>query len=398
MTGQSNTNANVAEGVQASRDSHGSWALTRWLLSYGTFSVPQAAGPIAFALLALPLTGDPRSGAAIVLTITVAQVVGAVPVARYGRNRNAVSFLKVLVAIRTLALSAVAVLAAIDAPFTLLLVAAVLAGLVNGAAFGYLRSILNQLAEAPRMPRALGLAATLSEFTFVAAPVLASVLGTIDPVFALIVLTVLGATTIILVPGMPHARAPAPVDGSGSLVRPAIFLWLGCTIASSAVVSSIEIGAVSLAMNYGFEPAQGFIFTVALCIASVAGGIWVSARNRAPRRATVLACLVVMSAGAVLAAANLSVPATLAGAVMVGGVLAPLSTSYSLQLDALAPVHRRAEVFALSRTATSIGVILTSTILTLVSLAATQVVAAAVVCVATAAVGIALIAGRTGQP
>src|SRR6185436_3895103 len=106
----------------------------RWLLSYGTFSVPQAAGPIVFALLALPITGDPGSGAAIVLVITIAQVIGAVPIARLGRNTNAVAFLKSLVVTRTLALVALAMLAAAGAPFTLLLVAAALAGLVNGAA------------------------------------------------------------------------------------------------------------------------------------------------------------------------------------------------------------------------------------------------------------------------
>ena len=69
-----------------------SGALLRWLLAYGTFSVPQAAGPIAFALLALPLTGNPGSGAAIVLATTIAQVIGAVPVARLGRRSNAVAF------------------------------------------------------------------------------------------------------------------------------------------------------------------------------------------------------------------------------------------------------------------------------------------------------------------
>ena len=116
--------------------------------------MPQAAGPIVFALLAIPLTGDPDSGAAIVLAITIAQVVGAVPVARLGRNKNAVSFLKALVGTRMLALTALLILAAARAPFTFLLVAAALAGLVNGAAFGYLRSVLNYLVEPSRMPRA----------------------------------------------------------------------------------------------------------------------------------------------------------------------------------------------------------------------------------------------------
>ncbi len=370
-------------------------ALVCWLLSYGTFSVPQAAGPIAFALLAIPLTGDPASGAAIVLTITIAQVVGAIPVARLGRNKNVVSFLKALVSIRTLALVAVAFLAAAGAPFAFLLLAATLAGLVNGAAFGYLRSVLSYLVEPSRMPRALGIASTLSELTFVVAPIAASVLGTFSPVLALLTLSLLGMAPVVLVPGMSHARAVVPADGSGGRIDPAILLWLACTVANSAVVSSIEIGAVSLAMHYGFPPAMGFIFTVALCVASVAGGVWVSFRNRMPRRSAVLAYLVLMSIGAAIIASDISVMVTIVGAVIVGCFLAPLGTCYSLMLDELSPPHRKAEVFALSRTANSIGVILTSASLSLASLAVTQAVSATLIVTATLAVGIASFAGRS---
>ncbi len=368
-------------------------ALLRWLLSYGTFSVPQAAGPIVYALLAIPLTGDAGSGAAIVLTITVAQVAGAVPVARLGRSSNAVSFLKLLVGIRFVALVAVAMLAAIGAPFALLLVASALAGLVNGAAFGYLRAVLNYLVEPSHMPRALGMASTLSEFTFVVAPVAASMLGTIDPVLALIVLSVLGTAPMLLVPDIVHAKAPARVEGGGRLLTPAILIWLVCTVANSAVVSSIEIGAVSLALNYGYAPAMGFIFTVALCVASVAGGVWVSVRNRMPGRRMVLIYLGVMAAGAVLVGAQISVAVTIIGAVMVGGVLAPLGTYYSLMLDALSPPHRKPELFALARTANAIGVIVTSASLTVTSLAVTQAVATTLMMMATLMVAIAWFMG-----
>jgi hypothetical protein len=385
----------IAIGDAASRAVRG--RLVRWLLAYGTFGVPQAAGPIAFALLAIPLTGDPGNGAAIVLAITVAQVVGATPVARLGRQRNAVSFLKALVGIRALALVIVAILAAAGAPFTSLLVAAALAGLVNGAAFGYLRSVLNYLVEPSRMPRALGIAATLNELTFVAAPVAASMLGTINPIFALLILSILGATPVILVPTIPHARVLGPVDGSGSLLNPWILLWLGCTLANSAVVSSIEIGAVSLATHYGLPPAMGFIFTLALCLASVAGGVWVSVRNRIPRRSLVVVYLALMSAGAALIASNRSVEFTIAGAVLVGCFLAPLGTYYSLMLDALSPLHRKAEVFALSRTANSIAVILTSANLTLTSLRVAQAVSTALIIAATLVVGIVSLSGWRGR-
>jgi len=372
--------------------------LIRWLLSYGTFSVPQAAGPIAFALLAIPITGDPGSGAAMVLVITIAQVVGAVPIARLGRNKNAVSFLKVLVGIRMLAFAAVAILAAAGAPFNLLLVAAALAGLVNGAAFGYLRSVLNYLVEPSWMPRALGMAATLSEFTFVAAPVAASLLGTIDPVFALLALSMLGTVPMVLMPSVPHAMSSLPVEGAGRLLKPSIILWLACTMANSSVASSIEIGAVSLAMDYGFAPEMGFIFTVALCVASVGGGVWVSIRNRMPRRSVVIFYLALMSTGATLIASHLSVAVTVLGAVIIGCCLAPLSTYYSLMLDAMSPPHRRAELFALSRTANSIGIILTSASLTLTSLSFTQTLSATIIILATVTVGCVSFADRQDPP
>lgn len=372
--------------------------LIRWLLSYGTFGVPQAAGPIVFALLAIPLTGDPGSGAAIVLAITVAQVIGAVPVARLGRRYNAVSFLKALVAIRTLALAGVAALAAMGAPFAVLLAAAALAGLVNGAAFGYLRSVLNHLVEASRMPRALGMAATLGEFTFVAAPVAASVLGTIDAVFALLVLSLLGALPVVLLPRIPHAEVSRPTDGRAGMLTPAILLWLGCTLANSAVVSSIEIAAVSLAMTYGYAPAMGFIFTVALCVASVAGGVWVSVRNRLAHRAVVVAQLALMTTGAALIASQISAVATIAGAVIVGFGMAPLSTYYSLMLDALSPPHRKAELFALARTMNAIGIILTSASLTMTSLAVTQALATALIAAATVTVGLVSLFSRAARP
>jgi hypothetical protein len=362
--------------------------LVRWLLAYGTFAVPQAAGPIAYSLLAIPLTGDPGSGAALVLAITIAQVVGAVPIARLGRQWNAVVFLKLLVALRMLALMAVATLAQARAPFGLILAAAGLAGIVNGAAFGYLRSVLNGVVPASNLPRALGLAATVGEFTFVAAPVAASLLGTIDPVFGLLALGVLGTAPVILLPRMEQARAPAQLDGGGRILTKPILLWLACTVANSAVVSSIEIGAVSLAIDYGFPPALGFIFTVALCVASVAGGVWVSVRNQLPRRAAALAYLVMMGAGAALIALHLSVFVTIAGAVIVGCFLAPLGTYYSLMLDGLSPLHRKAELFAVQRTANAVGIILTSTSLTLFSLAVTQAVATGAMLVATAMVAI----------
>jgi len=121
----------------------------------------------------------------------------------------------------------------------------------------------------------------------------------------------------------------------------------------------------------------------------VAGGLWVSVRNRRAPRGVVVAQLVVMSAGAALAASGHSVATTLAGAILIGLVLAPLATHYSLILDSLAPPHRRPEVFALLRTANASGVILASALLTAASLSTALLVITGVMAIATLAVGIA---------
>jgi hypothetical protein len=369
------------------------WPLLRWSISSATLAVPQAAGPIAFALVALSLTGDARGGAAMILAMTLAQVVGAIPITRLGRNRPLATFLKLLLAVRTLALASIGLCAAYQAPFTWLIVLAAVAGLVNGAATGYLRAMLSQLAPASRLPRALGIAATLNEMTFVLAPVAASGLGTLSPVVAVLALAAVGAVPALLVPHTGSAHIDDVHPAGGSVLSPFILLWLVCAAAGGAAVASIEIGAVALALNFGYEPAWAIMFTVPLCLTAVAGGIWISVRNRMPRRKTVLIQLSVMTLGSALAALQLSVATTVIATVLIGSAMAPLSTCYSLVLDTLAPPQRRPEVFTLLRTANAVGVIFASAVLTVVSLSMALIVVTGLMIVATVAVALAS-AGR----
>jgi hypothetical protein len=371
--------------------SGGRGPLLRWFISSSTFGVPQAAGPIAFSLVALSLTGHTSGGAAMMLAMTLAQVAGAIPIARLGRSLPIAAFLRVLVVIRTLALVSIALLAAYEASFTWLIVLAAVAGSVNGAAHGYLRAVLNHLAPASQLPRTLGIAATLNELTFVLAPVAASGLGTVSPVFAILVLAAIGALPALLVPNTGSTHI-ADVRGlKGSLLSRSIVLWLLCAAAGGAAVAAIEIGAVALALNFGYEPALAILFTVPLCLTSVAGGIWVSVRNRMATRKAVLAQLVIMTLGSALAALNLSVATTVIATVLIGSVLASLSTYYSLTLDTLAPPQRRAEAFALLRTANAMGVIFTSAVLTIASLSMALIVVTGLMIVVTLVVGIATV-------
>lgn len=365
------------------------WKLVRWFVSSATFGVPQAGGPIAFSLVALVLTGDTGGGAALMLTTTFAQVAGAVPIARLGRKFPLAAYLRLLVAVRTLALAAIALLAAYQAPFAWLIVLSAVAGSVNGAAFGYLRAVLNHLTPSSGFPRALGIAATLNEMTFVLAPVAASGLGTISPAFAVLALAVLGAAPALLIPDTGAAHIDAVHGPTGSLLSPSILLWLTCALASGATVASIEIGAVALALNFGHAPALAILFTVPLCLTAVAGGLWVSLRNRMASRKIVLAQLAVMTLGLALVALNLSLTTTIIGTILIGTVMAPLSTYYSLILDTLSPPQRRPEVFALLRTANASGVIFASAVLTAVSLSMALIVVTGLMMTATVVVGIA---------
>lgn len=338
-------------------------ALHRWYLAYSLSGVPQAAGPIAFALVALPLTGDAKSGASIVVVMTIAQVLGAVPITRFGRRYNIVSFLRALVAVRTVALLVIALLTAMKASFDLLLVAGAFAGVVNGAAYGYIRAILNYIVVPANLPKALGLGATLNEVTFVAAPVLAAVMGAVSPAMSVAVIALLGAGPFFLISQVETRPMEQAAPGEGSLLKPELLAWLLCTAAGSASVATIEVGAVSLALDFGLKAELGIVFTVALCIASVCGGIWVTLRNRMAGRSLVMALAGMMTTGAFLVAWEQSVTLTVVGCITVGLALAPLSTHYSLALDRLAPPARRPEAFALLRTSNSLGIIFAGSLL-----------------------------------
>lgn len=347
----------------------------RWQIGYGTFGVPQAAAPIAFGLVTLAITGSATAGAALVFAMTTAQVLGAVPVARFGARFDSVHYLRGLIALRTLALAVLTVLAAVGAPVAWLAVPVVAAGLVNGAAYGFLRLLLNHLVEPARLPRALGVAATLNEVTFAVAPALVALLGAISPTWALAAVTALGVAPLLLIPSVPgsapaRAAEPARPRHPREPIDRGVALWLLCAGASGAVVAAIEVGAVSFALAFGLEAGWAFLFALALCVGSVTGGIWVSVRNRVPALGTVAGYLAVTAAAAGLVLAGGHLAATLAGAALIGFLLPVLGTFYSLVVDRLSPPHRRAELFALLRTANNLGVIAVSGLLALLGLRA----------------------------
>jgi predicted MFS family arabinose efflux permease len=103
-------------------------------------------------------------------------------------------------------------------------------------------------------------------------------------------------------------------------------------------------------------------------------------------RKAVVAQLGIMAIGSILAAVNHSIALTIFATLMIGAVLAPLGTYYSLVLDTLAPPDKRPELFALLRTSQSIGVVLASALITFVSLSAALICVSALILMVTFAV------------
>src|SRR5690606_7798020 len=202
-------------------------------------------------------------------------------------------------------------------------------GVVNGAAYGYQRTLLNHLVEPRGLPRALGVAATLNEATFALSPVLASVLGAVSPVGAMALVTALGVAPLLLMPSVSEARGESPDDDAsrraGGRIPGAAYVWLLGALAGAGAVASVEIGAVSFALRFGLGAQWAFLFALVLCLGSVTGGVVVSVRNRVPGPWQVVAYLGATAAGSSLVLLGGHLAVALAGATVIGFFLPQLS-------------------------------------------------------------------------
>lgn len=331
----------------------------RWAVAYGLFGAPRAGASIAFALAALSITGDPADGATALAIMTTAQLVGALPIARLGRGANSISFFKTLIFIRTTALLACATACGTGAPYAVFIAAAVAAGLVQGAAFGYLRDSANYLVVQSQMTRAVASAAFASELTFLATPILAASLGSVSASFSIATIAILGAVPAMILPSARcnvESRVAAPLTKS---LTPEVLLWLGCACASSAAISGIEVGAVSLAMGFNLQAGYGAIFTGTLCAASLVGSMGNGLLNKAYSNQQVAAMFLSIIIGMALILQN-SFGLSILGCALVGICAPSLGIHYSLQLNRLVTPEMRAEVFSAMKISTSFGTILAS--------------------------------------
>lgn len=162
------------------------------------------------------------------------------------------------------------------------------------------------------------------------APVVASGLGSVSSMFGLVVIALMGAIPALLIPNVTSVEIGKNSKVKASVLTPEIVLWLCCAIIDGAVVAAIEIGPVLMVIGVGFAPTMAILFTVPLCLVSVTGGVWVSWRNRKSGQIAVVVQFAAMTFGISLVAGGTSLSMTIAGTMIVGLVLAPLSTYFSL--------------------------------------------------------------------
>ena len=350
--------------------------------------------PITFGLATLS-QGDLNGGALMMTAMTVTQVVGAVPIAAAGRRFSVTAYARVLTAFRTLAFVGLVLAIVGDAPVPVLVIAAGLAGLVNGAIFGVLRALLNDMVASNKLPRALGVAATANELVFVTGPILASTIGGVSVIAAVSIMALTSALPLVALPRIARRTPAASTRDRKESIRPATMIWLLAAASASACVASIEVGALALALRHELTPSAAFLFTVPLCVGSVLGGVWVSVRNRRMRQRTVVVMMLLTVVGMLAVAWDAWIGSVIAGVVVVGVFLAPLGTSFSLFIDDVLPQTRRAEGFALLRTSKSVGLITASSVIAFGSLAAAFLVSAALAAVS--AIIVALHARSVGR-
>lgn len=238
--------------------------------------------------------------------------------------------------------------------------AAAVAGLVQGAAFGHLRNGVNYLVNPSQMVKTLGLGAIADDITFLVTPMFAATVGIVSAPLAIVAIAAVGATPALILPKVPHLPVLRAPERGGKLIERGVSFWLACACVTAAAITAIEIGAVSIALGFDLRPEYGAVFTGTLCMASLAGSTWISIRNRIPSTRQVVVMLCLITAGTTLISTQHSMVTAIVGCALVGIGAAPLKAHCSIQINSLVASEMRAEAFSLLKTSTSVGTIVTS--------------------------------------
>ncbi len=279
------------------------------------------------------------------------------------------------VVLSSASLSALVVLAMIQAPVWTLFVAAMLSGATGGAPGALVRARWNHITTDPgQLHTAFALESTLDEVTFVVGPVLATALATlVHPAAGLVlpvILSLAGALVFYsqrdteppILPRQALTGARPPLRERLVILFPGIGAVVAVNLLIGAMFGSIDISVVAAATAMDARGASGIILAV-FSVGSALAGFYYGARFwRSPLAARFVVGVVAMLITTLgLLAANSVV---LLGAIglAVGVTIAPTLINGNTLIKRLAPASRLTESLSWMSTGIGIGASLGSSV------------------------------------
>lgn len=262
--------------------------------------------------------------------------------------------LLVLLASHVVAYALLCLALATNAPMTVLLPASVLLGLTVPPSGPVVRGMWQKVVSADRLPTVYAFDAALNTATFVAGPVLATVLLLALPATAAVAVTALvklvGDALVVLAPvvrGAPAADPHPTTRGLSRLVGPLVNgrvrLLLVLMALDTFTFGCLEVAAVAAASGQGTAGILTSIFGIGAAVSAFAYGA------RAWPGDTARQVLVLTVAEAVVLAAG----AGLTGMVLTGLVFTayglvngPVETAKQVLIGDASPANQRIEVFS----------------------------------------------------
>ncbi|MGC4151893.1 MAG: MFS transporter [Propionicimonas sp.] len=272
-------------------------------------------------------------------------------------------------------LTALVVLAVLQAPIWVLFAPTVLSGATGGAPGALVRARWNHVTADPgKLHTAFALESTLDELTFVVGPVAATALATlVHPAAGLVlpvVLSLVGALVFYsqrdteppILPRQLRTGARPPLRERLVILFPGVGAVIAVNLLIGAVFGSIDITVVAAATSMDARGAAGVILAV-FSVGSAAAGFYYGARHwNSPLPARFLVGVIaLLVASAWLLAANSVLLLAVVG-LAVGVTIAPTLINGNTLIKRLAPAPRLTESLAWMGTGIGIGASLGSSV------------------------------------
>ncbi|MEU8250405.1 MFS transporter [Nonomuraea sp. NPDC048916] len=333
------------------------------------FLLPALVARLPFAMLQLGIlllvewaTGSYGAAGVAAAAAAVSQAIAGPQTGRLADRHGQARVLLPQVALHGLALGTLLALATAQAPTSLLVLTAALAGASMPQVGAMVRARwAYRLGGSARLNTAFAVESITDELTFTVAPVLLVLLSTgYSPVVALLValvLVVVGTTVFAGVrTGMPEP-APVRARSAGGVLRLRGVVPLAVAfLAMGSVFGTLQVGIISLTAALGTPASAGAIYGT-FSAASVLGGLLYGAvRWRVSATARLVVGLALLAAATSTFTVAGTIPLLYGTAALAGLVIAPVViTGYTI-IDGLVPAEVRTESFTLLGGAIGLGI------------------------------------------